>query len=38
MVVGFVETRCVVGFIERKFVVVHVPISTHILTKVAFVF
>ena len=33
MVVGFVGAECVVGFMEVEFVVVHVLIDVHVLTK-----
>ena len=35
MVVGFVETRSVVGLVEVEFVVVYKPTNAHILTKSA---
>ena len=36
MVVGFVESECVVSFIEVEFMVVHVLIDAHVLTKSAY--
>ena len=36
MVVRFVGTECIVGFMEVEFMVVHVSINAHVLTKSAY--